>query len=66
MSQSRKLTKFIIAAALHIFACKESEANGWISRFRQNNGEAGMVTQLDYLCDSKGDMSYLDNLQARR
>ena len=58
------MTTFMIAAALHIFACKESEANGWISGFPQNNGEAGMGTQLDYLCDSKGDMPYLDNLQA--
>lgn len=54
----------MIAAALHIFACKETEANGWISGFQQNNGEAGMGIQLDYLCDSKGDMPYLDNLQA--
>lgn len=49
--------------ALHIPACKETEADGWISGFQQN-GEAGMGTPLDCICDSEGDMPYLDYLQA--
>lgn len=56
----------MIAAALHIFAYKESEADGWISWFQSESGEAGMGTQLDNLCDCKGGVPYLDYIQTHR
>ena len=49
--------------ALHILARKEIEEDGWIPGFQQKTCETGMGTQLDYLCDSKGDLPHIDHIQ---
>ncbi|XBI20470.1 hypothetical protein VPH35_061760 [Triticum aestivum] len=51
------------ADALHILARTEIEEDGWIPGFQQKTCETGMGTQLDYLCDSKGDLPHIDHIQ---